>query len=282
MFDIRILCVLNVDTALFSQALLESLREAPLLVGDLPEACSWANPLGSEPDGTVLNFDQKLGHLYEDALEVLIRACGGLQLLAKNLQISDACGRTLGEMDFLIRDLESGEVFQLELAVKFYLAFLDTAGVERYPGPDPRDNWINKLNRMRERQLQLSETAEARKTLVERFGVEGVTVRQRIYGMIFDPIASERLSDPPCIAEGCRRGKWLYVKSFDERYGTLDSARIVPKCLWPVPLKEALLEGLPLVPVSELKAQAVERCVLFWDEAAGEVVFLVPDRWPDF
>ncbi len=273
---------MSFEAALFSQALLESLRQAPLLVEDLPEACSWANPLGVEANGTVLNFEQKLGHLYEDALELLIRGCGGLQLLAKNLQIADASGRTLGEMDFLIRNLESGEVFQLELAVKFYLAFLDTAGVERYPGPDPRDNWINKLNRMRERQLRLSETAEARKMLAERFGVEEVVVRQRIYGMIFDPIAAEQLSAPPCIAAGCRRGKWLYVKEFDERYGSLRSARIVPKCLWPVPLKEALLDCLPTVSVSELRAQAAQRCVLFWDEAVGEVVFLVPDEWPNF
>lgn len=266
--------------ALYSNALLRSLEIAPLLVGNLTEARAWRESLSGAVDGALLNFEQKLGHLYEDGMEVLIRECEQLELLAKNLQISDASGRTLGEMDFLIRELGTGCVFQLELAVKFYLAIVDEDGVVRFPGPDPRDNWINKLDRMRARQLRLSETAEARAALRERFGVEEIEVRQRIYGVIFDHIAAKRLSDPPCVGKQARRGRWLYVSEFSDYYDEEAELRLVPKILWPVLLDEAVVESLEPVSGEELKSLASERCVLFWDEKGRDVLFLVSDKWP--
>lgn len=267
---------------LYTEGLFRSLRESQLLVGDLPEAASWGVVLSGDLDGAVLNFDQKLGHLYEDALEVLIRRSVRFELLAKNLQVFDAAGQTLGEMDFVIRDGKSGECFQLELAVKFYLSVLMPDGSETYPGPDPRDNWNNKLERMRSRQLQLSKREEAQVLLKERFGIESLSVRQRIYGVIFDSISADRESAPPFVGAGCRRAKWLYVDAFKERYETIAELRIVPKYLWPVSLDDALRATLELVSVDTLIRQSKERCVMFWDEQSQDVVFLVPDTWPNF
>lgn len=266
---------------LFSKALFRSLSESPLLVEDLREASAWRTSVSGAIDGAVLNFDQKLGHLYEDALELLIRESGRFELLAKNLQVFDALGRTIGEMDFVLRDRESDEVYQLELAVKFYLSVLLPDGTEEYPGPDPRDNWINKLERMRSRQLQLSKRDEARSLLKERFGVAALNVRQRIYGIIFDHISVDRVSSPPSVSVGCRRAKWLYVKEWHEFFGAADRLRIVPKCLWPVVLDRELVEALEEVSAGELLEQAEQRGLMFWDQNSGEVYFLVPNQWPE-
>lgn len=270
---------MNYDS-LYSKALLESLSRAPLLVGDLPEAPAWNEDLGLGFGESVLNFEQKLGHLYEDALACLICESERWDLLAKNLQVSDVTGRTIGEMDFLVRDLQSGECFQLELAVKFYLSVFCSDGSEKYPGPDPRDNWVNKLNRMREQQLRLSETSEARRLLAERFGIAGISVFQRVYGIVFDPMLESRRSRPPSIGGRARRAKWLYAKDFKSVYAGLEQFRIVPKCLWPVQMNPALLASLDQVSKAQLLWMAEERCVLFWDEGNEDVVFLVSDLWP--
>ncbi|MDQ8185744.1 DUF1853 family protein [Pelagicoccus sp. SDUM812002] len=227
-----------------------------------------------------MNFEQKLGHLYEDALEILIRASDRYELVAKNLQVSDASGRTIGEIDFLVGDSRSGIVWHLELAVKFYLAFLDGKGTERYPGPDPRDNWINKLKHLQERQLRLSEQPETRELLEGRFGIRNVMTAQRVYGILFDQIGSSRESRPPAVCRSCRRAKWLYLKQWESFYPSLEAVRIVPKCLWPVEMSDELMGSLVVVPVEELKRQARERCILFCDQASGDVAFLVPDDWP--
>ncbi|MDQ8182654.1 DUF1853 family protein [Pelagicoccus sp. SDUM812005] len=267
---------------LYTRALLESLCAAPLLVGDLPEAPAWEAELQVAGRSPALNFEQKLGHLYEDALALLIEGSERWELLAKNLQVQGEGGQTLGEMDFLVKDRESGWSFQLELAVKFYLSVWEEDGSERYPGPDPRDNWINKLERMRERQLRLAKRPEARRLLEQRFGLDEVSVCQRVYGFIFDPMGEARLSAPPKVRASARRAKWLRVSEFRRWFPELEAVKLVPKCLWPALLGEELLASLASVPVGTLLGEGQQRCTLFWAGESEGVVFLVPDRWPEY
>lgn len=59
-----------------TQLILESLRSAPPLIGDLPEAAvldqGRFGPLHASTLEEPLRFDQKLGHLYEQALSRLL------------------------------------------------------------------------------------------------------------------------------------------------------------------------------------------------------------------
>ena len=59
-----------------STALLQSLIEGPLLLKDLPEADTFSHGALTLPETqTSLNFEQKLGHLYEDSLATLLESC---------------------------------------------------------------------------------------------------------------------------------------------------------------------------------------------------------------
>ena len=119
---------------LHSNALLQSIKDAPLLVGALPEAASLDRALlGMPTSGMRLNTNQKLGHLYEDALRLLLRESDQLELLADHVQVFDRKQITLGEMDYILRAVRTQQVFQLELAVKFYLG-LPTAEGWTFPG----------------------------------------------------------------------------------------------------------------------------------------------------
>ena len=176
-----------------TQLLLESLRSAPLLIGDLPEAPVFdRSRLGSWVGHEPLCFDQKLGHLYEQALSRLLEASDALTLLASHQQVFAEGGRILGELDFLLQDVGRAQYIHLELAVKFYLAVKRDDGWQ-FPGPDPRDNWQRKLDRLRTHQLRLSRLPEARQLLRERFGIESIQAQQLIYGCLFLPMGTAEM-----------------------------------------------------------------------------------------
>ncbi|MEN8862214.1 MAG: DUF1853 family protein [Lentimonas sp.] len=263
----------------FEKALLESLRSAPLLIGDLPEApCFDRSLVAGPPLNAELNFNQKLGHLYEDALEALLDASDQVELLASSLQVFDPDGRTLGELDFLLHETAGGQRIHLELAVKFYLA-VERDGEWQFPGPDPRDNWQRKLERMRSHQFVLSQTPAAKMLLRERFGIESFAVRQLIYGCLFYPMSSEARPLPEAVAADCRIGRWLYVSEWENYFPDVEFVLIVPKPMWPVEIGETLKTHLETISIDELKALAQERCTLFVRLNSKEPIFLVPDDW---
>ena len=146
---------MNHSSDIVSKALFQSLIEQPPLLADLPEATTFPCKSLVFPEETcALNLQQKLGHLYEDALAVLLESTPRYDVLAQGLPIRQDAGHTLGELDYLLRDLVSERTIHLELAVKFYLAVETESGL-RLPGPDARDHYFRKLEKMRSHQLVL-------------------------------------------------------------------------------------------------------------------------------
>ncbi len=264
---------------LYSQALLESLRTAPLLVANLPEAAVFDRSLlGRGVPCRALKMNQKLGHLYEDALECLLDASDQVERLASHVQVVHSTGRTLGELDFILLDLVRAQPIHLELAVKFYLAVEGPEGW-CYPGPDPRDNWQRKLDRMRAHQLVLSRRPEAQSLLRERFAIESIEVRQLIYGCLFYPMSSDVRPQPEAVQAGCRIGRWLYVSEWAKYFPDVEAVQLVPKVLWPVELRSEMRAQLECIRVDALKALAAVRCTLCMLPEGKEPIFLVPDDW---
>lgn len=256
-----------------------SLARAPLLVGDLPEASVMDRRLlGAADSGFQLNFEQKLGHLYEDALQHLIEQSSELSLLASHLQVIDGKGITRGEMDFLVRDERTQSDFQLELAVKFYLARRTVDGW-CYPGPDPRDNWLRKLERMRTHQLELSQLPDTAALLKKRFGITQLSVRQLIYGRLFFPIDETEAVLPDAMLSDGLRGRWLSRSQWSKWMAPSQELRVIPKPLWPALLSDKLVNGLSVVSQAELFKMTEGRCVLFLADNSLEPLFLVSDSW---
>ncbi len=264
---------------LHSSALLGSLKDAPLLVGDLPEAATLDRSfLGIHQLDARLDEYQKLGHLYEDALRVLLEASDRLELLADHVQVFDSNQITLGEMDYILRDVGTQQLIQLELAVKFYLGVPTVEGWE-FPGPDPHDNWQRKLQRMRTHQLSLAQRPEAQALLRERWGSDAVDARQLIFGCIFYPMGVVDCPLPDSVRADCRKGRWLYEQDWERFFGGIVEVCIIAKPLWPVEVTVALREFLPRQSVAELRAASTQRCVMFVLPDSEEPYFLVPNQW---
>lgn len=277
------------------RALFQSLVHGPLLVGDLPEAATFPyRQLGvpTDSDGSDLNLSQKLGHLYESALAVLLKASPRFDLLALNLQLQRDAHTTVGELDFLLRDLSDGKLIHLELATKFYLAVRTEAGWE-LPGPDARDNYFRKIRRLREHQLVL--TAKHRAVLPREYRDEPIEVRQLIYGCLFERIPADDVSVHASAASvddwekpsnvtplkflnlSGRRGRWLSIEQCRDYFPPDADLRVIPKTLWPVPLE--FLEQIPLEPWTA-RAQ-VERCVMLRADGDLTPYFVTPSGYPE-
>jgi len=264
---------------LFSNALLTSLRTTSLLVGDLEQARSLDRELlGSLCLDTALKLDQKLGHLYEDALRILLLQSSQLELLDDHVQVFDADRVTIGEMDYILRDRNTGELIHLELAVKFYLAVREK-GDWRFPGPDPRDNWQRKLARLCDHQLQLSQRHESLALIAKRWQTSCVNVRQLIYGCLFYPMGESECPIPEGVQPDCRKGRWFYESEWDTHFAEITQVRVIPKALWPVEITDELRTSLLTKSVADLRAVSIQRCVMFILPDSSIPYFLVPNNW---
>ena len=257
-----------------SKALFQSLIEGPLLLDDLPEATAFpSDSLVAPKEATPLNLEQKLGYLYEDALAVILESTPRYGSLERGIQIRREAGHTLGELDFLVRDLTSGRLIHLELAVKFYLA-VETESGFLLPGPDARDNYFRKLDKLRSHQLILVD--KFRDLLPEKFQDEEMVAQQLVQGCIFNHVNASRPVEAKFLNSKGRRGKWLHAEECADYFGENALLEIVPKALWPVPLE--IMEGVQL---EKWKVDdGMDRCVMVRSDVENLPYFIAPNGYP--
>jgi len=272
---------MNHSSDIVSEALFQSLIEQPPLLADLPEATTFPCKSLVFPEATcALNLQQKLGHLYEDALAVLLESTPRYDILAQGLPIRQDAGHTLGELDYLLRDLVSDRTIHLELAVKFYLAVETESGL-RLPGPDARDHYFRKLEKMRSHQLVLLDKVDKfRDLLPEPFREQEIDVQQLVHGCIFNHVQATAPVQAEFLNPNGRRGKWLHVGECAEYFGENKLLKIIPKPLWPAPMK--IIAGLEL---EKWKPdEKMDRCVMVLqgaEEGAEHCpYFIAPNGYP--
>ena len=256
-----------------SDAIFQSLLVSPLLVGDLPNAARFSrHGLVAPTDSVELRFDQKLGHFYEDALATVLASSPDIELVEQNLQIQENIHSTAGELDFLIRDA-NGALTHLELATKFYLAVKTKHGIA-FPGPDSRDNYDRKIQRLLSHQLTLTEHYKAH--LPPAYRDADIKVKQLVYGCLFDHIDEAELSFPKFSNPECRRGKWLHHAELANHFSNDSQFYLIPKHLWPVPI-----EFMEKIPLEKWQPRMfAHRCVMLRINEHTCPFFVAPDDYP--
>src|SRR5690606_22242252 len=106
-----------------------------------------------------------------------------------------AVRQTVGELDYVWRDRDSGQVWHWELAVKCYLYLPQTeqAGVvaDRFVGLQQRDTLARKTGKLRDQQLRLSATPEVYRQLGMRIDDAAAYVKS----WLFYPLHGNRWDD---------------------------------------------------------------------------------------
>lgn len=97
----------------------------------------------------------RLGHYFEALIAFWLETTPAYELLLSQFQLRNQ-HRTLGEIDYLIRDLSTGKVIHLEVAVKFYLGNSGLNNMANWHGPELQDRLDKKFNHLCTHQTQLS------------------------------------------------------------------------------------------------------------------------------
>lgn len=229
---------------------------------------------------------RRLGHYFEALYACLLQDLFGWEVIARNLPVREG-GRTLGELDFLVRNPRTGQVEHHEIAIKFYLGCRAAGdGAARWYGPNSRDRLDLKAGRLLSHQARLSELPATRSTLA-RLGLPlPDCVRVWMPGYLFYP-REQRLAPPAGVVANHLRGYWTRAASIAPE--EMVNAVPLEKPHWIGPWQQAE------APDSALAVEFAERIAsggaprLFarlrqspergdWREV--ERFFLVPERWP--
>ena len=138
-----------------------------------------------------INNKLRLGKYIERFVSFELNQHDDISILAENIQIQDG-KRTLGELDCLL--LKNNQPTHLEIIYKFYL-YDDTVGeteIDHFIGPNRKDSLIEKLTKLKEKQLPLlySETC---KHYLDKFNLKAEHIIQRVYfkAQLFVPFSNQ-------------------------------------------------------------------------------------------
>ncbi len=152
--------------------------------------------------------NRRLGRYFENLYHFLLSDVLNWTVLLRNVPVRNEQGRTLGELDFIVRNPATGRLQHHEVAVKFYLAF-DTGYTTRWYGPNARDRLDLKKNRMLLHQSCMTERPETRTLLADHQLDEPIESAIVMPGYLFRPESRQQPSMPDWINPGHQRGHWI-------------------------------------------------------------------------
>ena len=232
---------------------------------------------------------RRLGLYYERLWQFALQAAPGVLLLACNLPIRLG-GRTLGELDLLLRDDDG--VHHLELAVKLYLGPRQGDGRDaaQWLGPGSEDRLDRKLDHLARHQLPLSSSRHGKLALAD-LRPDEVQAEFWLGGYLFYPWPDGCAAPAGAHPLHCR-GNWLTRERFAAlradsapgpwqplpRQAWLATAQLPHGEVWTAERFDDWLEQLPRTAPAQLLVRLQETHTGVWEEA--ERVFLMPDAWP--
>ena len=125
-----------------------------------------------------------LGKYFESLVEFWLLSSDDKELLARNLQVFK--GRnTIGEFDFVYRDLTNKKIYHIECAGKFYIAHKNVNELSNFIGPNAIDNLERKVNKIIDEQILLSKIDEGKEALLIEGVEEAVIPKIFLKGYLF-------------------------------------------------------------------------------------------------
>jgi hypothetical protein len=176
----------------------------PLITGISDSGIRFLNKLGSDEEAEffqqllfdleknpqeLLKYLEKknshlLGKYFEALFEFYLYKSPFKELIASNIQINSN-GKSIGELDFIYRDLIEDKIIHLETAGKFFITNRSNDGKVQFLGPNPNDSLQEKLDKISSTQITLTKTEEGKEAL-RKLGIsEKIFPRALFKGYIF-------------------------------------------------------------------------------------------------
>lgn len=177
-----------------------------------------------------------LGQQAEACFEAYLKRSKNFELLIANLQIQGE-KQTLGELDYIVRNLTSKKVIHIELACKFYL-YDKTSGPSeeaKWIGPNRKDSLFDKLEKIKHQQFPLIHAPETHQQL-KHLGIE-IPAEQKLClkAFLFLPLKMKPIHIPKNF-QSCVVGHWLNYDDLEDKENAFYA--IPNKNEWLLPVEE--------------------------------------------
>ncbi|MFS4416907.1 DUF1853 family protein [Maribacter sp. 2307ULW6-5] len=176
----------------------------------------------------------RLGHQMEHVFRQLLQTSKTHDILVHNLPIRRQ-KQTLGELDFILRERSTMELVHVELTFKFYI--VNTAisePVHRLMGPNKRDMFFTKVQKMKDQQFPLLRSPEAIAALKNLAG-DPMGIRQEacFKAQLFMPFGQDPANIRP-LRHAAIKGYWLRLHDFKGPYFKGARFYLPHKREWPI------------------------------------------------
>lgn len=170
----------------------------------------------------------RLGHQLEYVFKQLITQSNTYEIVLHNLPIRNG-KQTLGEIDFILKNIKTKKLIHIELTYKFYLINIE---ISQLIGPNKRDMFINKVKKIKNKQFQLLHTEEGVKALYKN-EIEHTKIKHEtcFKGQIFEPYGNKFTNIEP-LKTNCIAGYWLRFSDFNTNMFTKNQFYIPSKSEW--------------------------------------------------
>ncbi|MCG2461407.1 DUF1853 family protein [Flavobacteriaceae bacterium F89] len=159
----------------------------------------------------------RLGHYIEGIFLQLLQHSKRYGVLLHNRPVRKD-GITLGEIDFIVKELNSGQLIHIELTYKFYL--MDTSITDsllRWVGPNRKDRLVDKLEKIKNKQFNLLHSIEGIKELTDN-GLDHLNIEHKacFKAQLFVPYPMGSVEIQP-LSRACVKGYWIRFDEFQNK-----------------------------------------------------------------
>ncbi len=157
----------------------------------------------------------RLGHKMEHVCKQLLIASKQYQIEFHNVPIRIE-KRTIGEIDFILKDLATQQLLHLELTYKFYLILPEISEpVHRLIGPNKRDMFFRKMEKIKNYQFPLVHTPQV-KTILCQKNPKITDIRSQVCfkAQLFKSYHQKHIQIEPLDIQ-CIIGFWLKIEQFN-------------------------------------------------------------------
>jgi len=158
----------------------------------------------------------RLGHQMEHVFKQLITHSNKYQVILHNLPVRQG-KQTIGEIDFILRDKKTSELTHVELTYKFYIINPEISEpIHRLMGPNKRDMFFTKMEKIKNEQFQLLHCKEGLKELYNNEIDHSIVTHQTCYkAQLFIPFGGNINANIRPLNQNCICGYWLRFDDFN-------------------------------------------------------------------
>lgn len=218
------------------------------------------------------NPTRRLGIYAERLLAYFFKKSPWINMLTHSFQLIRE-GETLGEIDYIIE--WKGELYHIELAVKYYLGTNDLNQYKNWIGPSGHDSLALKLDKVISQQLALAKEEEIRALVKGR----AITSYFILKGKFFCNDSSENL--PNWLNPKATRGNYYRINDIKTLIASKKLFHLV-RPNWLSDLEVLERENLEQLFSSQLEKQIIQYggLHLVQKDYPVETSFIVLDSWP--